>query len=266
MTQDYRKILANAARLQRPPQERNAFRISSAGKCLRALAYIESNYPAEPLDDRTILRFDLGHLLHSDIQKKLLVELAEAEVILPVTLTRKLGGEEVTIELIGHIDGVVTDCQGSPRVLEIKTMAEAGFKMFKYLPEEERQAKLSEEYACQHEGYRRAAALPGRVLLYNKNTSDIVSFETCQDNEAWERIRHRFTELFFWLEENKHRSEEPPESFREYNPVPEKFRGKETGRTVLPWNCSYCDYNKTCWPQQEVVIKGGKPVVYPYTV
>jgi len=33
-----------------------------------------------------------------------------------------------------------------------------------------------------------------------------------------------------------------------FEPVPEKFRGKETGNTVLNDNCTFCSYRFACWP------------------
>ena len=45
--------------------------------------------------------------------------------------------------------------------------------------------------------------------------------------------------------------------------IEEIYRKKETGRYVLPVQCSYCAYVKTCWEgRYEVEIKGGKPKLY----
>jgi hypothetical protein len=33
-----------------------------------------------------------------------------------------------------------------------------------------------------------------------------------------------------------------------FEPVPETFRGKPTGNTVLNENCTFCPYRHTCWP------------------
>ena len=33
-----------------------------------------------------------------------------------------------------------------------------------------------------------------------------------------------------------------------FQPVPEKFRGKETGNTILNTNCKFCNYRFDCWP------------------
>jgi len=35
---------------------------------------------------------------------------------------------------------------------------------------------------------------------------------------------------------------------KRFQPVPEKFRGKETGNTVLNTGCKFCSYRFDCWP------------------
>ena len=36
-----------------------------------------------------------------------------------------------------------------------------------------------------------------------------------------------------------------------FEPVPEKFRGKETGNKILNKNCSFCSYRYDCWPDMK---------------
>jgi hypothetical protein len=36
-----------------------------------------------------------------------------------------------------------------------------------------------------------------------------------------------------------------------FEPEAEKFRGKETGNTVLNKNCSFCSYRYDCWPDMQ---------------
>ena len=36
-----------------------------------------------------------------------------------------------------------------------------------------------------------------------------------------------------------------------FEPVKEKFRGKETGNTILNKNCSFCSYRYDCWPDMQ---------------
>jgi hypothetical protein len=53
-----------------------------------------------------------------------------------------------------------------------------------------------------------------------------------------------------------------------FSPVSEKFRGKDTGNTVLNKNCTFCDYRHVCWdslqelPAQKSLAKEPKMVQY----
>lgn len=53
-----------------------------------------------------------------------------------------------------------------------------------------------------------------------------------------------------------------------FDAVPEKFRGKETGNTVLNSNCSFCRYRFSCWPEiQErpaVMSQAKQPKIVSY--
>ena len=53
-----------------------------------------------------------------------------------------------------------------------------------------------------------------------------------------------------------------------FEPVPETFRGHETGNTVLNENCIFCDYRYACWPTLEerpaVKSKAKEPKMVPY--
>jgi len=41
-----------------------------------------------------------------------------------------------------------------------------------------------------------------------------------------------------------------------FSPVPEKFRGKETGNYILDIGCKFCDFRQECWPTlQEIPSK-----------
>ena len=53
-----------------------------------------------------------------------------------------------------------------------------------------------------------------------------------------------------------------------FDAVPEKFRGKETGNTVLNENCIFCSYRFACWPTLEerpaVKSQAKEPKIVPY--
>ena len=53
-----------------------------------------------------------------------------------------------------------------------------------------------------------------------------------------------------------------------FEPVPETFRGKPTGNTVLNDNCTFCSYRYTCWPTLQerpaVMSQAKEPKIVPY--
>jgi hypothetical protein len=53
-----------------------------------------------------------------------------------------------------------------------------------------------------------------------------------------------------------------------FDAVPETFRGKETGNTVLNDNCIFCSYRFSCWPTLEerpaVMSQAKEPKMVPY--
>ena len=51
--------------------------------------------------------------------------------------------------------------------------------------------------------------------------------------------------------ENTIQTLEVNEFKRCFEPVPEKFRGKETGNLVLNKNCTFCSYRHDCWPDMK---------------
>ena len=53
-----------------------------------------------------------------------------------------------------------------------------------------------------------------------------------------------------------------------FEPVPETFRGKPTGNTILNDNCTFCPYRFTCWPTLQerpaVMSQAKEPKIVPY--
>ena len=198
--------------------------------------------------------FRLGHLLHRDIQDLLEMERAEDEVSVRIPL--KHPHEGTVIDVKGHIDGILV-IDDKPHVTDIKTMA-----LYSYMRFCKDTEPLEETYRAQLEGYMRATELPGAILAYNKNTSHCYVKTYEPSEEVWDRIRLRYTDLSVADEaqpNTRDLKDEPEEWLRDYQPEPEKFRKKPTGRTILPWQCSYCDYVEHCWPEAQLLIEKGNP-------
>ena len=113
-------------------------------------------------------------------------------------------------------------------------------------------------YVGQLAGYAKAAGLlPGGWLVLNKSTGDFkyVPAELDIDTELT-----KLKETHDRLEKN--------EFERCFEPIAETFNRKETGNTILPKECSFCDFRKSCWPnlieRPSVMSKAKEPRLVSY--
>lgn len=113
-------------------------------------------------------------------------------------------------------------------------------------------------YVGQLAGYAKAAGLlPGGWLVLNKSTGDFkyVPAELDIDTELT-----KLKETHDKLEKN--------EFERCFEPIAETFNRKETGNTILPKECSFCDFRKSCWPnlieRPSVMSKAKEPRLVSY--
>lgn len=233
----------------REPWKPDPYRCSNAGKCTRYLAYLATpGFVPEPITSRGIRVFSLGQMLHETYQDMLqglgMLKDVEKEISVEVPLLDEYKGSAT--KLSGHVDGVI-EIEGKSYVFEFKTSSTQGFSMLQYAklgPLEQ----MDVSYKDQHECYRRAYNLPGMFLYYNKDISALKAFSTpdALDEGAWSRVRSRYTNVARYLDSG---STEPPETFRDYQPVEETHYRKPTGRRVLPWQCAYCGARERCWPE-----------------
>lgn len=113
-------------------------------------------------------------------------------------------------------------------------------------------------YVGQLAGYAKASGLqPGGWLVLNKSTGDFkyVSAELDIEEEL-----AKLKETHDRLEKN--------EFERCFEPVAEVFNRKETGNTILPKECTFCDFRKSCWPNliehPSVMSKAKDPKMVSY--
>lgn len=244
---------------ERDEQEPDAYRMSSAGKCLRYLAYVLAGYEPAPLEPRGARVFRIGDLVHADIQKSLghagLASRFEERVFLSVPLKEELEGRFV--ELVGHIDGIYHDPEQGDKLLEIKTTTDYGFQEV----QRTQGGSIDGGYLAQNVAYQYATGLDGVWLYYNKNTSAIYSFYADKqlNRPTFIAIQDRFTKLKRFEDSG---DTEPPESFREHQPEQEMYRRKPTGKMKLKWQCSYCKMNGHCWPEATKEVVKGKIIYY----
>jgi hypothetical protein len=218
--------------------EYNYLRLSSSGKCQRAIAY-SLHYPIPAsTGHRGVSVLLLGHVLH-DLERGLIKKVAP------------LHSEEMLVELDvgegyrvpGHIDGVVDTAEG-PFIIDIKTANTKSFNdMARNGPRD--------DYVAQLNAYMEATGIKQAFLwLYNKDTSHRMVLPVTYREEVVKRVKTRF------LNALKSTPDSLPE--REYSPQEEIRNKKPTGRLYLPWQCSYCAFVQMCWPDFKQVVEDGK--------
>lgn len=228
----------NMAYIAAEESEYNYVRLSSSGKCQRAIAY-SLHYPIPAnTGHRGVSVLLLGHVLH-DLERGLIKKVAP------------LHSEEMRVELDvgegyrvpGHIDGVVDTAEG-PFIIDIKTANTKSFNdMARNGPRD--------DYVAQVNAYMEAAGIKQAFLwLYNKDTSHRIVLPVTYSEEVVKRVKTRF------LNALKSTPDSLPE--REYSPQEEIRNKKPTGRLYLPWQCSYCAFVQMCWPDFRQVVEDGK--------
>lgn len=224
-------------RLQYNSDNSNSWRMSSSGKCARALVYARYIPLAETPSSQFTSLLLLGHVIH-DLERALIRAVAplydeEKEVYLDIK------GHIIP----GHIDGLVESVRG-PVLIDIKTSNDRSFEdMLNNGPKA--------EYIAQLHAYMQALKVQEAFLwLYNKNTSArAVLTVPYQETEA-RRVQER------WQKVLQSTLDQLPE--REYHPQAEIRKGQPTGRYYLPYQCTYCAYTERCQPEFKADYSSGK--------
>lgn len=212
--------------LPRDRAETSPIRASNSGKCARAIAYQLHGYESTPLNWRAKLVFDLGDKIEDQL----------ATIAVQYGLTDRQSEVSVVIdghEIKGHLDGM---WNGAP--IDFKSCAARSFTTAK-------KGDIGSYIFTMH-FYMKATNTDSSVLVYyNKDTSDLCEVIVPFDDGVWSLVEARFRRVFASTKEN----------------LPEReFKMNDKG--VLPWQCSYCGYNKHCWPSQVLSFtSAGKPVL-----
>lgn len=226
----------------------NYFRLSSSGKCVRAIAYslyVEKYYKEgndlkdlKKISPRSVSVFQLGHTLH-ELERLLISEVNELtslEEDVELTLDN---GEKVK----GHIDGILK-LSDRDVLIDVKTVNEKAYKEFMKAPRE--------DYVYQLNAYMHATGIKESYLwVYNKGTSHRMIIPVRYDELIVHKLKKNF-ELAF-------------ESFKSNALPPKPFEPivKEEGNVIvktLPWQCSYCNFVKMCWPDFEMQVDSQQKV------
>lgn len=223
------RLVERLGRVQGP----QTLRLSNLGKpCARQLWYsIKRPDLAEPLPPAARMKFLFGDLIEGLVL--FLAKVAGHEV--------KNEQQEVTLHgVVGHIDA---DIDGS--LVDVKSASTPSMRKF--------EAGLKPEtdafgYLTQLGTYAKAKNREdGAFIAVDKTLGHIIVDHHVFEDKDYEGLVTERREILA-------RGLPPP---RGYNDQPEG----ESGNRKLGFNCSYCDFKKTCWPGLRTFIYAqGKPV------
>lgn len=250
--------------LSRGP-DKHVNRASSASLCYKRRWYQHNGYEASPLTPRKMVNFLLGDLSEKTMQHfikegcvgegKLYSEVNFGEAIGEFTIQNKkiivYKQEDLTAQLgditvTAHVDGWGKRNSDSKwELIECKSAADYGFDSFitngpgDYLKQST--VNLSTNKA------KELGATSVRYFYLKKNTGHL-----------WDRLFHFDENLLNDVIEEYKIADSPGEPMRPYVSKLEFYRKVPTGRHILPWQCVYCSYTKTCWPNAELEFKNNK--------
>jgi hypothetical protein len=207
---------------ERKEEPRN-LRLSSAGKCARALAYdyLGFDQSGKVIDSRAKMVFWLGDAV--ELTVVCLAKLAGISITGTgkdqIKVDLKVGDG---VEISGHPDGIV-EHEGERFLLEVKSMTSYGFSEFE-------RGTINETYLCQVDSYMEALGLEKCVFVAINKESGVLGERILTKNK--ERVQFVRDNIQAVLKSTK---EELPK--RPYTPNEKGF---------YPWQCAYCPSYKTC--------------------
>lgn len=226
------KILEYYTQFEKDREWANPLRMSNAGKCARAIAYQLHGYEAEPLSSRARMTFRLGDLIEQDMV---------AAALKCSDFTGMQDEVEISIEntsIKGHIDGYLPATEDHLETgVDFKSISDFGFKRAQ-------SGEVDYSYICQANCYMAAKSWKQfLIVFYKKHTSHLTEVFLEFNPAIWGEIVARFTSVI--------------KSTKELLPTRE-HEADEKGK--LPWQCSYCQYCKICWPEYKLSFdKNNKP-------
>lgn len=226
--------------LEYKQEKGNYLRLSSSGKCPRAIAYsvIYQNVESDEIKDlspRAVSIFQMGHALH-ELERAIISEVNEL-----VSVEEEVYLEVDGYKIPGHIDGILR-LSDRDVILDIKTVNERTFNEFKKEPRI--------DYVNQLNAYMHATGLREAYLwVYNKNTSDRMVIPIPYSEKVVNDVIDTFRKAIRGL------NGDLPER-------PYQYRIEDLGNGLvvktLPWQCSYCAFTRICWPDFKLLTEGGK--------
>ena len=235
------KLLVNSFNRQFGVKQESdrVLRLSSIGKCLRQQAYniLGYEYKGKEIDSRSKMVFFQGDMTELAIIQ--LAKIAGCEIM-------ACGSEQENIELMGvkgHPDGILINEEIDWRpgkwkikykyLVEVKSMSSYSYAEFQ-------EGNIEESYLYQINAYLEALGLEKCVMVaLNKDSGVLGERIITKDIQIVAKIKENINIL------NNLMTLPLPE--RPYSPNEKGF---------LPWNCNYCKFYITCWPNAEKVLVG----------
>ena len=286
-----------AAEVAEARESGNPLRLSSSGSCARKLAYAKINfeipagqpkpYEAETLNPRALMVFHLGDMVEASLKAwirdagSLFMPLAPPDDTVSITVSGR--------SIDGHPDGLYQEPDGSMSVVSIKSINTRGFDRVET-------EGPPYEHVCQETAYMAGLGIyKARFLYYNKNTSHLADDHVVEFSadlyaaivKRWESVLEATPDS---LPAPEHQAEPETEWVRGLKGYKQgtgtfnqdgtpgsavldvdgkrvtevKSNGyyRETGRKVLPWQCSYCPFKRPCYGERlrSVELDDDKPV------
>lgn len=254
--------------LGRKAKDTNINRASAASSCYLKRWYQRNGFEGETLTPRVIVNFTLGdlteHVMKYFISKGCV---GPGKLYSEVDFGREVGrftiqnGKEIIIydqedltahigdiEVSAHIDGLgKRNSDGKWELIEVKSASEYGFENFiKDGPGE----YLKQATVCmQTSKLKELEVTEVRYFYLKKNIGTI-----------YDRLFDFDLDLALTVATEYKMSNQKEKPIRPYDPKPEAFRGKPTGRSILQYPCTYCGYRASCFDGIEGEFKSGRPI------
>lgn len=207
-------------------EQARTLRLSSIGRCVRQQAYKLLNFEenGKEIDARARMVFFMGDLTELSV-----VALAKAAGCdISATGDKQ---QSVNIEgIVGHPDGLLHD-SGKTYLLEVKSMSSFSFKEFE-------RGTIDDGYRYQCNAYMEALKLDTCVIVALNKDAGVLAEQTISKDLV---IVGDISERIAFLKACTPASLPP----RPYH---------SDDRGFLPWQCLYCPFWGTCWPDAQKIL------------
>ena len=206
--------------------------MSAAGKCPRQLAYAYHGFSpnGKEMDSRAYLVFWAGDL--TEMTLVALAKVAGCQITATgfgqLKVKLKIGDKEIE----GHPDGLILH-ESELLLLEVKSMSSYSYEKFE-------KGEIDGSYIAQVNLYLAALGLKRCVFVAQNKDNGVISERIVERDDAL--IEKLKTTLNIVLNSTKENLPDKP------------YAPNEKG--ILPWQCLYCKFWGTCWPEAKQVLVG----------